>query len=84
LSVNIIVSLTVLIVELSNAFFSDPAQGQNNGSFTKADHENFMKRMEEWKEKGYRVGASWGIFSMGIPHRVSWLVYKWPFKCTHH
>ncbi|KAJ2963951.1 hypothetical protein NQZ79_g1115 [Umbelopsis isabellina] len=52
--------------------FVDPAQGQNNGSFTKVDHENFMKRMEVWKEKGYRVGASWGIFSMGIPHRAGY------------
>lgn len=32
-----------------------------------------MKRMEEWKEKGYRIGASWGIFSMGIPHRVRFM-----------
>ncbi|KAG2171780.1 hypothetical protein INT43_008160 [Umbelopsis isabellina] len=52
--------------------FVDPAQGQSNGSFTKADHDNFMKRMEVWKEKGYRVGASWGIFSMGIPHRAGY------------
>lgn len=51
----------------------DPAQGQSNGSFTKSDHDSFMKRMEEWKEKGYRIGASWGIFSMGIPHRVRFM-----------
>ncbi|KAI9287742.1 hypothetical protein BC943DRAFT_274447 [Umbelopsis sp. AD052] len=52
--------------------FVDPAQGQSNGSFTKSDHDNFMKRMEEWKEKGYRIGASWGIFSMGVPHRAGY------------
>ncbi|GAB5589291.1 hypothetical protein Unana1_04191 [Umbelopsis nana] len=54
------------------AFYYHPAQGQNNGSFTKTDHENFMKRMEVWKSKGYRIGASWGIFSMGIPHRAGY------------
>ncbi|KAL1920150.1 uncharacterized protein VTP21DRAFT_1296 [Calcarisporiella thermophila] len=52
--------------------FVDPGEYQINGSFTKKDHDAFMKRLEEWKEKGYRIGSSWGIFSMGVPHRAGY------------
>jgi hypothetical protein len=29
-----------------------------------------MKRYNEWVANGYKIGASWGLFSVGIPHRV--------------
>ena len=34
-----------------------------------------MERYKEWKEKGYKIGAAWGLFSCGIPHRVSMDIY---------
>ena len=31
-----------------------------------------MNRYNEWMEKGWKIGASWGLFSKGIPHRVGY------------
>lgn len=51
--------------------FVPPCEGQQNGGWSSHEHKLFMKRYEEWKEKGYKIGSAWGLFSYGIPHRVS-------------
>lgn len=47
--------------------FNAPGEQQRNGTWTKEEHESFMKRLAD-------VGAdgNWGIFSMTIPGRVGY------------
>ncbi|KAI7904042.1 uncharacterized protein BX663DRAFT_417228, partial [Cokeromyces recurvatus] len=49
-----------------------PGEGQQNGAWSAAEHRLFMNRYNEWMEKGYKIGASWGLFSKTIPHRVGY------------
>lgn len=50
--------------------FVAPCEGQQNGGWSSHENKLFMKRYEEWIEKGYKIGSAWGLFSCGIPHRV--------------
>ena len=31
-----------------------------------------MERYNEWMSHNWKIGASWGLFSQGIPHRVGY------------
>ncbi|KAI8971357.1 hypothetical protein BDB01DRAFT_730696 [Pilobolus umbonatus] len=57
--------------------FVVPGEGQQNGSWCKEEVELFMARYKEWVANGWKVGASWGLFSKGIPHRVG-------YQCMNH
>lgn len=49
-----------------------PGEGQRNGVWTSSEHKLFMERYKEWMAKGWKIGASWGLFSKTIPHRVGY------------
>jgi hypothetical protein len=36
-----------------------------------------MRRYEEFQRNGWRVGTSWGLFSMALPSRVG-------YQCANH
>ncbi|OZJ05144.1 hypothetical protein BZG36_01392 [Bifiguratus adelaidae] len=52
--------------------FVDIDEYQSNGKFSKKDHDAFMARLQEFEKNGWTIGASWGIFSMGVPHRAGY------------
>ncbi|KAI8098121.1 uncharacterized protein B0P05DRAFT_447743, partial [Gilbertella persicaria] len=52
--------------------FVVPGEGQQNGAWSAEEHKLFMQRYHEWMTKGYKIGNAWGVFSMGIPHRVGY------------
>ncbi|KAG0164971.1 hypothetical protein DFQ30_009145 [Apophysomyces sp. BC1015] len=52
--------------------FVVPGEGQRNGGWSKDEHKLFMGRYSEWISRGWKIGASWGLFSKGIPHRVGY------------
>ncbi|KAI8967373.1 hypothetical protein BDF20DRAFT_829740 [Mycotypha africana] len=52
--------------------FVTPGEGVKTGPWSPAEQALFMKRYNEWVEKEYKIGASWGMFSCAIPHRVGY------------
>ncbi|KAF9581939.1 hypothetical protein BGW38_000867 [Lunasporangiospora selenospora] len=52
--------------------FVDPTEGQQNGPWSKKSTEEFMARLQEWKDRGIRIGTSWGVFSMGVSHKAGY------------
>ncbi|KAL0082160.1 hypothetical protein J3Q64DRAFT_1633566 [Phycomyces blakesleeanus] len=52
--------------------FVAPGEGQSNGKWSKEEHKCFMDRYEEWIASGRKMGHSWGLFSIKIPHRVGY------------
>eukprot|EP00033_Pygsuia_biforma_P003848 GCRY01004216.1.p1 GENE.GCRY01004216.1~~GCRY01004216.1.p1 ORF type:complete len:476 (-),score=70.01 GCRY01004216.1:14-1441(-) len=47
--------------------FNEPGEDQRGGKWTKAEHDLFMKRLEEMGANG-----QWGLFSIPIPGRVGY------------
>ena len=31
-----------------------------------------MERLQEWKDRGIRIGTSWGVLSMGVSHKAGY------------
>ncbi|KAG0263035.1 hypothetical protein BGZ95_003891 [Linnemannia exigua] len=52
--------------------FVDPTEGQQNGPWSAKSAQEFMVRLEEWKQRGIRIGTSWGIFSMKVGHKAGY------------
>ncbi|KAI8341328.1 hypothetical protein BC941DRAFT_347368 [Chlamydoabsidia padenii] len=52
--------------------FVTPGEGQQMGAWSPKEHKLFMDRYEEWISNGWKIGASWGLFSTSIPHRVGY------------
>ncbi|CAO3636362.1 unnamed protein product [Cunninghamella echinulata] len=52
--------------------FVTPGEGQQNGGWSTSEHKLFIKRYDEWIANGWKIGASWGLFSKAIPHRVGY------------
>ncbi|ORX45865.1 hypothetical protein DM01DRAFT_264443 [Hesseltinella vesiculosa] len=52
--------------------FVTPGEGQQNGGWSSKEHDLFMKRYDEWIGNNWKMGAAWGLFSCGIPHRVGY------------
>ncbi|KAF9125082.1 hypothetical protein BGW39_007660 [Mortierella sp. 14UC] len=52
--------------------FVDPTEGQQNGPWSAKSAQEFMVRLEEWKQRGIRIGTSWGIFSMKVSHKAGY------------
>ncbi|KAI9019554.1 hypothetical protein CLU79DRAFT_704668 [Phycomyces nitens] len=52
--------------------FVAPGEGQHNGKWSREEHKRFMARYEEWSANGFKMGQSWGLFSIAIPHRVGY------------
>jgi len=60
-----------------NAFyyrFVDPGIDQCNGSWTSHEHHLFLQRLTEFRRLGFEINTCWGIFSLKIPGRVSFLL----------
>src|SRR5690554_6419635 len=54
------------------ALYTDPTEGQQNGPWSKQSTGEFMVRLQEWKDRGIRIGTSWGIFSMRVSHKAGY------------
>ncbi|KAI1316356.1 hypothetical protein EDD11_010070 [Mortierella claussenii] len=52
--------------------FVDPTEGQQNGPWSPKSIREFTARLDEWKERGIRIGTSWGIFSMRVSHKAGY------------
>ncbi|CAO3640124.1 unnamed protein product [Cunninghamella blakesleeana] len=52
--------------------FVIPGEGQQNGGWSNNEHKLFIERYNEWISNGWKIGASWGLFSRSIPHRVGY------------
>ncbi|KAK3842509.1 MAG: hypothetical protein J3R72DRAFT_368137 [Linnemannia gamsii] len=52
--------------------FVDPTEGQQNGPWSAKSAQEFLVRLEEWKQRGIRIGTSWGIFSMKVGHKAGY------------
>ncbi|KAG0252431.1 hypothetical protein BG011_006984 [Mortierella polycephala] len=52
--------------------FVDPTEGQQNGPWSKQSTGEFMVRLQEWRDRGIRIGTSWGIFSMRVSHKAGY------------
>eukprot|EP01087_Luapelamoeba_hula_P017974 TRINITY_DN5727_c0_g1_i3.p1 TRINITY_DN5727_c0_g1~~TRINITY_DN5727_c0_g1_i3.p1 ORF type:complete len:318 (-),score=86.81 TRINITY_DN5727_c0_g1_i3:113-1066(-) len=58
-----------------NAFyyrFTDPGVPQRSNDLNSEENDLFMERYFEFKDNGWRVGSSWGLFSKSIPGRVGY------------
>jgi hypothetical protein len=47
----------------------DPTVAQSERKLSRDEHQTFMRRYEEFQRNGWRVGTSWGLFSMALPSR---------------
>ncbi|KAF9969775.1 hypothetical protein BGZ73_007704 [Actinomortierella ambigua] len=52
--------------------FCDPTEMQHNGAWSTKSKQEFMTRLEEWKQRGIRIGTSWGVFSMAVSHKAGY------------
>ncbi|KAG0244206.1 hypothetical protein BGW41_000193 [Actinomortierella wolfii] len=52
--------------------FCDPTEMQHNGAWSSKSKQEFMTRLEEWKQRGIRIGTSWGVFSMAVSHKAGY------------
>lgn len=57
--------------------FTDPTVAQSERKLSREEHQAFMRRYEEFQRNGWRVGTSWGLFSMALPSRVG-------YQCANH
>ncbi len=56
---------------LSFFLFADPTVAQSERKLSREEHQAFMRRYEEFQRNGWRVGTSWGLFSMALPSRYT-------------
>ncbi|KAG0258292.1 hypothetical protein DFQ27_004728 [Actinomortierella ambigua] len=52
--------------------FCDPTEMQHNGAWSTKSKQEFLTRLEEWKQRGIRIGTSWGVFSMAVSHKAGY------------
>ncbi|KAF7729339.1 hypothetical protein EC973_004595 [Apophysomyces ossiformis] len=57
---------------ITDSLWIVPGEGQRNGGWSREEHKLFMERYNEWISRGWKIGASWGLFSKEIPHRVGY------------
>jgi len=58
-------------VRFSFFLFADPTVAQSERKLSREEHQAFMRRYEEFQRNGWRVGTSWGLFSMALPSRYT-------------
>lgn len=69
----------VLAIVIGAVFMSahrdpDPTTPQSERKLSGEEHQMFMKRYEEFQCNNWRVGSSWGLFSMALPSRYRLVV----------
>jgi hypothetical protein len=58
--------------QCSQILATDPNVPQGMGDFSREEHAQFMKRVEEFRANSWHIGNCWGLFSLTLPRRVGY------------